>query len=911
MSKSIEITAKYLGERFQFDNSDGTRVIIGSALVCSGSKSLLADRNLDPDEALTVKGQADEGDLTPGGTYRFFGTWTSYFNRRRQAKEQQFTFRTVVPHIPHDRDGIINYLAIAGRGNGIGPSKAKKLVDAFGVDSVLQVCRDHPSDVSDAVNVQLHQAEFFAQKLNSQHATESATLEVDKLLTGRGFAKTLVTRVIKAWGNEAAEKILADPYALMQFRGVGFGLTDKLWLTLGKDPAAIERQALCLWHAMASDQEGHTWHPAKQVVRRLHQAIGGGNIDYKAAIVKGIEYGQLDDNHYGAIASQRVDASGNLTEMNEGTELWLAESKHASAEAYVAAAITAAMNETTAQMVTRYAKTERIESVVMRHAVCQRCRRQLTASTVHILDGRPYGPTCIDYVDPIGSATTMDLAEWLQQNPSVRRYIEQQPSGVIRLPEVSLWPDPSSLEIIIDGENRITEHQTSEAAKAMSGRVGVLGGSPGTGKTSLLAAIIKAVHRTGRVGLHEIGIGAPTGKAAVRLTESLLASGVSVRARTWHSLLGIGGVDANGQTSEFKHGENCKLPYKIIFGDESSMPTINMIASIFRARATGTHMLFAGDVNQLPPVGNGAPLRDLIAAGLPYGELREIQRNSGGIVESCAAIRDGEPWTDTCDVYRSGESPQTNLVFTDDRTPSAQIRSMLSIIEDCRSFADPIWDVQVLTAVNKRSDLSRTKLNEILQDALNPNPKVDGTPFRVGDKVVCLKNGFYRSVYSIDNASEEIDASDNGEVYVANGELGRVEAIENKHLTISLQGPERLIQVFRGRPSRDESSGNDGNDKETSTGCPWDLGYTLSVHKFQGSEQRIVIGILDPYPGARNICDRAWLYTLISRAKEFCYLVGTRELANRMCRVQKMDQRKTFLTNRIQLAMLEQEMVGI
>ena len=892
MSKSLEITGKYNGERFRFENAGSDPVIIGSIRLCNGSKEAATKAGIDPDESLTIKGQADDDDLEPGRTYRFFGTWTDYRNARRGTQEKQFAFRTFVPHIPHDVDGLIDYLSHAGRGNGIGPSKAAMLVEHFGVDDVLPGCRESAERVSKICKIRLDQAAAFNRKLTEQAATENATLEVDRLLNGRGFPRTLGRAVIKQWGNLAAEQIATDPYSLMQFRGVGFGLTDKLYISLGKDPLAIDRQALCLWYGMASDTDGHTWFTAQDAVSRLSRTIGG-EIDYRAAIIRGKEYGQISEAHYGAIASLRTDATGAISETGEN--VWLAEGKYAAAELCVAAGIAEALGESKTREITTFENIECIEREVMTHATCQLCSRQLTAPVVNVLNGKPYGPTCINHVDAMGLSESHDLREWLAMNPRVFRWIEQQPNGVITLPEISLWPDPESIE-------GITEHQREHAARSMSSRIGLLGGGPGCGKTHVLAAIIRAVFRTGRVAMHQICVGAPTGKAAVRLTEELTKAGLPIRARTWHSLLGVGGAsDPDGTNNAFRYGMNKKWPYKIIFGDETSMPPINIMAAIFRARAPGAHMLFTGDVNQLAPVGNGAPFRDMIAAGLSYGELTEIHRNSGGIVESCRSIREEQPWAND---YTDNAQ---NLWITGDQSPKQQLSRMLGIIRDSEERGyDPVWDVQILVAVNKSSDLSRQAINKLLQDKLNSNPAVPGTPFRVGDKVVCLRNAFYRSLTSVDASSEEYDANDDGEVFVANGELGRVIEVEPKTLTVQLENPERLISIPRGKAGKE-----DGDDKEaTNTGCQWDLGYALSVHKFQGSEQKIVIGMLDRYPGARRICDRAWIYTLNSRAKDKSYLIGTVESAERFCRVNNMDSRKTMLSNLIKLALFEQEMKG-
>lgn len=895
MAKSIEITGKYQGERFRFENAGSDPVIIGSIRLGRSSKEQAILAGIDPDEPVTIKGQADDEDLEHGRTYRFFGGWVDYKNARRGTREKQFAFRTFVAHIPHDVDGLIDYLSHVGRGNGIGPSKAAMLVEFFGVDDVLAGCRESAEQVAKICKIRLDQAASFNKKLSEQAATENATLEVDRLLNGRGFPKTLGRAVIKQWGNLAAEQIATDPYSLMQFRGVGFGLTDKLYISLGKDPLSIDRQALCLWYGMASDNDGHTWFTAADAVSRLTKTIGG-NIDYRAAILRGKEYGQLSESHYGAIASLRTDTTGAICE--DGESVWLAEGKNAAAEKCVADGIAAALHESRTREITTFANIEHIETEVMKHATCQRCYRQLTAPVVHVLDGKPFGPTCINYVDHLGLSESYSLQEWLELNPRVFRWIEQQPRGVISLPEISLWPDPESIE-------GITDHQREQAALALSDRIGLLGGGPGCGKTHVLAAIIRAVFRTGRVAMHQICVGAPTGKAAVRLTEELAKANLPIRARTWHSLLGVGGSDnPDGSNTAFKFGEREKWPYKIIFGDETSMPPINIMAAIFRARAPDAHMLFTGDVNQLAPVGNGAPFRDMITACLPYGELVEIHRNSGGIVESCRSIREEQPWA-----HEYTDNTQ-NLWITGDQTPKSQLHRMLEIIHDSEERGyDPVWDVQVLVAVNKSSELSRQEVNKLLQDKLNSNPTVPGTPFRVDDKVVCLKNGFYKSLSPVDQEDEDYDANDSGEVFVANGELGKVIEVEPKTLIVQLENPERLIQIPRGKA---DASDNDSDDEKatTNTGCQWDLGYALSVHKFQGSEQKITIGMLDRYAGARRICDRAWIYTLNSRAKEKSYLVGTADTAERFCKANNIDSRKTMLSNLIKLAMFEHEMKG-
>jgi len=417
--------------------------------------------------------------------------------------------------------------------------------------------------------------------------------------------------------------------------------------------------------------------------------------------------------------------------------------------------------------------------------------------------------------------------------------------------EKPFWPDVDKIE-------RTTDHQREVLRSALGGPICLLGGSPGTGKTWLLAELVHTL--ADQVGLDNIVIGCPTGKASVRVTENLSANGIDMRARTWHSLL------MQLETKGEKH-----FKQKVIIGDESSMVDTDLMASIMRARAAGSMILLVGDVHQLSPVGHGAPLRDLIAAGLPYGELTQIMRNSGGIVEACAAIRDQQPW-------KTGDNLQ--LLETTD----GHLEKINQVVELARTAGlDPVWDVQIVTAVNEKSPLSRVELNRYLQQLLNTQPGVEGLPFRVGDKVVNTKNAFFKeveiSITLFDRDDDESQSGRQDEVFVANGELAKVVSVERAGMILDLDSPARRVQVFFGQEG----------------GCTFELGYALSVHKSQGSDWPWVVVVMDGYPGAKMVCDRAWLYTSISRSKDKCWLVGQRSVADRMCRVSKIWQRKTFL----------------
>lgn len=856
-AKLEEIEATFLAQRHRFD-----ACIIGEVETPANGK---------PAAYLTIKGDADEGELQRGQRYRFYGRFSNYQNKRTGHAEKQFHFQTFVAAVPHDRDSVIAYLANAGAGLGLGRGTAGKAFDRWGAGCIAVIRNDAEvlREISNRITAE--QAAAIGDKLRQQQATEHATIDLTSLLSGRGLPKTTARNAIKKWGNRAAEIVRRDPYSLMNFRGCGFKLCDSLYLELGHNPARLRRQALCAWYSIASQSTGDVWFPLQQVVRAIESTIGLTNARPKQAIRMAMRLGRMSPDHYGAIAGIKTDGINGPID-DYGQTVWLAEGRAARNEESLAKMIANAIGEAKPKPMIDFEDREISWSEAVSAIQCKRCGRLLTAPEVHIWDGKPFGPTCIGYISDGTDVDVVSLDDWIGKQPAkIQSAVMRIPRGRIDLPPFSLWPDPATIVGIDD-------HQREKLGEALVSRVAILGGSPGTGKTYSVAMLIRALLASGRVSADDIAIGAPTGKAAVRLSEALEAAGVSLRARTWHSLLGVGNDDSRGGWS-FQHNENNPWPYRIIIGDEWSMVDGSLARAIFAARPRGCHVLLVGDVNQLPPVGAGAPLRDLIASGAcGYGELTEIKRNSGGIVEACAAIRDGKRWE---------EGDNLTLV---DATPATATPAILKLLQGVRARGlDPVWDAQVIVAVNDKSELSRAKLNKILQHELNVNEEIKGTPFRLADKAVCTKNSKFPR---IDKSEDDEDA------YVANGELAEIIAVESGRLLVSLRITHEGVIVPRGKSSKNDSDDGDG---ESATGCSWDLAYALSSHKMQGSETPIAIVVLDEYPGARRVCSREWLYTSISRAKLHCYLVGKRNVADAMCRVQAIHKRKTLLRQRIQL----------
>jgi exodeoxyribonuclease V alpha subunit len=176
-----------------------------------------------------------------------------------------------------------------------------------------------------------------------------------------------------------------------------------------------------------------------------------------------------------------------------------------------------------------------------------------------------------------------------------------------------------------------------------------------------------------------------------------------------------------------------------------------------------------------------------------------------------------------------------------------------------------------------------------MQDRLNPEgERAAGNPFRVGDKIVCTKNGWYEDAEAFGQASH----------YVANGEIGTVIDVEPRVTIATFDEPWRTIRILHAIKARNES--DDDDDAEVGTGCDFDLGYAITCHKAQGSEWHTVVVLIDDSPGARRVCTREWLYTAISRASKQCITIGQRDVMAMMARRVSLDKRKTFLREIIQ-----------
>lgn len=463
-----------------------------------------------------------------------------------------------------------------------------------------------------------------------------------------------------------------------------------------------------------------------------------------------------------------------------------------------------------------------------------------------------------------------------------------------------LWPEISSL----DG---LSDHQRERLAISFSRSVGILGGNPGAGKTFTLGKIVKALLRD--YSAADIGLCAPTGKAGVRMTEGLIANGIEgIEATTSHRMLGVSRNGHDGDGWGFMHNAENPLPYLFILGDEASMYDCSLAGSVAVACRPDTHILWSGDFGQLPPVGHGAPLRDFIASGVvPYGELEEIRRNVGDVIIACRDLKAGrmfKPTAGPIDI-EAGRNLK-HIELRRGENPLERVTAMLPVLQERFGF-DPVWDVQVICALNEGTVVCRDSLNGALQAILNPHgttPEGCKKTFRLNDKVICGRNQIVKKIrcpnlqFCDGVDSDVVWARSEGKYYcnsccllfnpstmledfVANGEIGRVVEMVPGFMHVAFDAPRRTLR-FAGE-QQDEL----------------DLGYAITCHKSQGSQWPCIIVMVDDTRNADFVTSWEWWRTAISRMEKLCFTVGSLSAIARQAKRSALKERKTFLAEKL------------
>lgn len=422
---------------------------------------------------------------------------------------------------------------------------------------------------------------------------------------------------------------------------------------------------------------------------------------------------------------------------------------------------------------------------------------------------------------------------------------------ILGSPKTVLIKDPDeTVEAVVENLGiELAEEQLEAVHTAVRTKMMVLTGGPGTGKTTITKAIVQAYKKLKA----KILLCAPTGRAAKRMFET-----IGVEAKTIHRLL-----EYSPREDGFQRNENNPLACSLIVIDEASMMDTMLMFHLLKAIPLGATVIFVGDVHQLPSVGPGNVLKDVISSGVvDVAELHEVfrQAQESDIITNAHKINAGE-----VPFLESSKERLSDFYFIRQDEPERCAAMIVDLVKNHipRRFRfDPIDQIQVLTPMHKGSAGSGN-LNHLLQEALNPQPlclKRGDREFRLDDKVMQLRNNYDKDVF--------------------NGDIGRICVVntEDKKLTVRFDDEKNVIYDFN----------------ELDELVP---AYAISIHKSQGSEyQAVVIPVLTQH---YVLLQRNLIYTGVTRGKKLVILVGSSKALTMAIKNNKMQKRFTYLSQRL------------
>lgn len=395
----------------------------------------------------------------------------------------------------------------------------------------------------------------------------------------------------------------------------------------------------------------------------------------------------------------------------------------------------------------------------------------------------------------------------------------------------------------------LAERQKEAVDTALRNKVLVLTGGPGTGKTTIIKAILEIFRQV----TPRILLGAPTGRAAKRMFEA-----TGWEAKTIHRLL-----EWNFETMGFKRDHRYPLEADVLIVDECSMIDTLLMFHLLRAIPSKAVLILVGDVDQLPSVGPGTVLRDIINSGvIPVVRLTEIFRQAMGskIITNAHRINRGQfPQIDP-----PPKETLQDFYFIEREEPEALLDVIVELVTEkipSRFGLDPLQDVQVLTPMH-RGTLGTANLNQVLQEALNPSDVVltrSGRTYKKGDRVMQIANDYEREVF--------------------NGDIGRINEIDFEEQLVKVNFDDRIVSY--NYADLDELV----------------LAYAVSIHKAQGSEYPAVV--MPIHTSHYIMLQRNLIYTGVTRAKKLVVIVGTRKALSIGIRNEKTQKRFTGLEHKL------------
>ena len=653
--------------------------------------------------------------LTPGETLRLQGAWTHHKKYGDQFKVERYETVT-----PATLNGIQRYLG-SGLIKGIGPILAKRLVEAFGLDT-LRIIEEEPDHLLEVEGI----GPLRLQRIRTAWAEQKEIREVMLFLQGHGVSSAYAVRIFKVYGQAAIATVKANPYRLAQdIYGIGFQTADRIAQKLGVPSDSPFRARAGIVHILqAMSDEGHVYALEADLLREA---------------------------------------------------------------------------ETTLE----------IPRTLLSEAV-----PDLLKEDQLVVEDLPAGGRAV-YLKPL----------YVAEEQVASRLID-----ILRAPRLPIQIDTEKALAWVEGITRLqlASQQREAVRMVLAHKVLVITGGPGTGKTTILRCIIRILEKKGL----RIHLASPTGRAAKRMAE---ATGRD--AMTIHRLLEWSPAHAG-----FQRNAHRPLETDLVIVDEASMIDVVLMNSLLRAIPLMATVVLVGDADQLPSVGPGAVLKDILESSrVPAVRLTEIfrQAEQSRIVLNAHRVNRGE----IPDLSRPPRGQATDFHFLSEEDQERLQQLIVDLVSrrlPTRYGFDPVEDIQVLTPMH-RGAVGAAQLNAALQATLNPaRPGVmevmrGERVFRVGDRVMQVRNNYDKGVY--------------------NGDIGRIAGID--------LAEQEAIVLVDGRSVMYDFSELD----------ELRLAYAATVHKSQGSEYPAVI--LPLHTTHYLMLQRNLLYTAITRAKRMLVLVGT------------------------------------
>jgi exodeoxyribonuclease V alpha subunit len=754
--------------------------------------------------------------VVAGEALELTGYWQSHPQHGWQFNVQNY--RSV---LPATEQGLRKYLG-SGLIKGIGPKTADKIVAHFGLE-ILDILETTPQRLVEVPRLGQHKAGLIAKAWLEQKAIK----EVMLFLQGQGISTSLAVRIYKEYGDAAITIVKNEPYRLArEVWGIGFKTADKIAQALGfglDDPERLKAGTIYVL-SEASDSGGHTYLPRPQLATQAAELLAVTAEQVETAIDGLVLDGGAQ------VETLTLDPDDGTTSFMPLVAVTVYEPGKTAFRSVASSANFSLATQPGSKpkpASDNSLKTKFSEEATPYAAITTQ-EAKVTSSTVQESVEVYVGSTPTLSALPGEQAVYLPPFYYAEQGVArhLLRLAHCSPNED-RLANLKQTNFAAMFEYLATKEGlKLADRQEEGVVMALARPVGVLTGGPGTGKTTSMRALIRVLSLKKK----RVVLAAPTGRAAKRLSEA-----TGVPAKTLHRLLEL----KPGGKSPYDHRTN-PIEADIVIVDETSMLDTLLINSLLKGIATGTHLLLVGDADQLPSVGAGNVLADIIGSEVvPVVKLDHIFRQGAGsaIVTNAHRINQGQ-------MPLTGREISDFFFFTeDDPELAGDLVVELVAKRIPAKFGFQPDQIQVLSPMH-RGKCGVGYLNEKLQEVLNPaqehkaQKQFGGKIFRVGDKVLQLRNNYDKEVF--------------------NGDGGTITAIsqEDQSVTLLLEDGRAVEYDF-------------GELDELT------LAYAVSIHKSQGSEYPVCV--IPLAMGHYMLLERKLIYTAVTRARQLVVLVGSKK----------------------------------